>query len=164
MISSPHLTVRGFKSIASLENFELRPLNVLIGANGAGKSNFLDLLRMLTAVMHRTLQLYVAQQGGPDAMLHRGRKHTESIEVEYALGDAAYRLSLAPVGEHLDSLSGAEVYGQVAFQAARGWPSQRRLISRSKASTALARRAALAAGASKTADMAVRMTRAWVRW
>lgn len=101
MMSPPHLTVRGFKSIASLENFELRPLNVLIGANGAGKSNFLDLLRMLTAVMHGNLQLYVAQQGGPDAMLHRGRKHTERIDVEYALGDAIYRLSLAPFGERL---------------------------------------------------------------
>ena len=27
------LTVKGYKSIAKLENFALRPLNVLIGAN-----------------------------------------------------------------------------------------------------------------------------------
>ena len=37
------LTVRGFKSIRALEDFELRNLNVLIGTNGAGKSNFIDL-------------------------------------------------------------------------------------------------------------------------
>lgn len=36
------LTVRGFKSIRELEDFELRGLNVLIGANGAGKSNFIS--------------------------------------------------------------------------------------------------------------------------
>ncbi|MCX8517230.1 MAG: hypothetical protein ORN29_04065 [Rhodoferax sp.] len=34
------LTVKGYQSIATLEDFALRPLNVLIGANGAGKSNF----------------------------------------------------------------------------------------------------------------------------
>lgn len=34
------ITIEGFKSIRSLRDFELRSLNVLIGANGAGKSNF----------------------------------------------------------------------------------------------------------------------------
>ncbi|MBI3759176.1 MAG: chromosome segregation protein SMC, partial [Deltaproteobacteria bacterium] len=33
------LTIEGFKSIRKLEDFKLRTLNVLIGANGAGKSN-----------------------------------------------------------------------------------------------------------------------------
>ena len=101
MPSVTHLTVRGFKSISALERFEFGSLNVLIGPNGAGKSNLLDLFRMLAAMAHRSLQLHVAQQGGPDAMLHRGRKQTERIEVEYALGDAIYRLSLAPSGERL---------------------------------------------------------------
>ncbi len=35
------VTLRGYKSITKLEAFELRNLNVLIGANGAGKSNFI---------------------------------------------------------------------------------------------------------------------------
>jgi len=35
------LTIAGFKSIRELRDFELRNLNVLIGANGAGKSNFI---------------------------------------------------------------------------------------------------------------------------
>jgi predicted ATPase len=34
------LTIEGFKSIRRLDAFELRPVNVLIGANGAGKSKF----------------------------------------------------------------------------------------------------------------------------
>ena len=34
------ITIKGFKSIRSLEDFKLQPLNVLIGGNGAGKSNF----------------------------------------------------------------------------------------------------------------------------
>ena len=44
------ITIKGFKSIESLVDFEVRPLNVLIGANGAGKSNFVDFFRMLRAM------------------------------------------------------------------------------------------------------------------
>lgn len=45
------LTVKGYKSIQALDDFELRPLNVLIGANGAGKSNFISLFRFLASVV-----------------------------------------------------------------------------------------------------------------
>ena len=41
------LTIKGFKSIRTLEDFELTNLNVLIGGNGAGKSNFIDFFRMI---------------------------------------------------------------------------------------------------------------------
>jgi predicted ATPase len=41
------LTIEGFKSIRKLEDFELGSLNVLIGANGAGKSNFVGFFRLL---------------------------------------------------------------------------------------------------------------------
>ena len=49
------LTIKGFKSIQSLENFELRNLNVLIGGNGAGKSNFIDFSRLMQAMMELPL-------------------------------------------------------------------------------------------------------------
>mgnify|MGYP005649922243 FL=1 len=45
------LTIKGFKSIQSLEDFELTNLNIFIGGNGAGKSNFIDFFRMLRAMM-----------------------------------------------------------------------------------------------------------------
>ena len=41
------LTIEGFKSIRKLEDFPLRALNVLIGANGAGKSNFVGFFKLL---------------------------------------------------------------------------------------------------------------------
>ena len=101
MSSLRHLTVRGFKSIATLERFELRSLNVLIGPNGAGKSNLLDLFRMLGAMANRQLQLFVAEGDGPDALLHRGREHTPEMEVELAFPDLTYRAGLTAVGRHL---------------------------------------------------------------
>lgn len=41
------LTIRGFKSIRQLDSIPLTNLNVLIGTNGVGKSNFVSYFRML---------------------------------------------------------------------------------------------------------------------
>ena len=101
MPSVTHLTVRGFKSIAALERFELGSLNVLIGSNGAGKSNLLDLFRIFGALASGRLRLFVAKGDGPDAMLHRGRKHTSQMEIELAFPDLTYRAGLTAVGDHL---------------------------------------------------------------
>lgn len=49
------VTIKGFKSIQKLENFELSNLNVLIGGNGAGKSNFIEFFRMLRAMLELPL-------------------------------------------------------------------------------------------------------------
>ncbi|HMW41139.1 MAG TPA: AAA family ATPase [Plasticicumulans sp.] len=94
------ITVRGYKSIRALEAFELRDLNVLIGANGAGKSNFISLFRLLTAVSERRLQLYVQKQGGPDALLHRGRKHTEHMEYLVELDKYGYFAQLEATADN----------------------------------------------------------------
>ncbi len=76
------LTVKGYKSIRSLENFELRPLNVLIGANGSGKSNFIGLFRFLASVVGDNFAVDVQKWGGPEALLHYGSKVTPQMELE----------------------------------------------------------------------------------
>lgn len=76
------LTVRGYKSIKALENFELRPLNILIGANGAGKSNFIGLFRFLASVVSDSFPLDVQKWGGPEALLYFGSKLTPRIDLE----------------------------------------------------------------------------------
>ncbi|MGA9351351.1 MAG: AAA family ATPase [Anaerolineae bacterium] len=43
------INVEGFKSIWELENLELGQVNVFVGANGSGKSNFLEALGVLGA-------------------------------------------------------------------------------------------------------------------
>ena len=94
------LHIRGYKSIQDME-LQLRPLNILIGANGAGKSNFISLFRFLTAIVDRQLQLTTAQNGGPDLILHYGRRVTSQISVEL-LWDSSneYRCSLVPTLEN----------------------------------------------------------------
>ena len=95
------LTVRGFKSIRTLEDFELRGLNVLIGANGAGKSNFISLFRMLAELAERRLQLFVQEQDGPDALLFGTRKRSAQMDAEFYFARNGYRISLKPSGERL---------------------------------------------------------------
>lgn len=67
------IKVQGFKSIRELE-FSLRPLNILIGANGCGKSNILGVFAFLRAIVERHLQMYVARAGGVDRILYFGQK------------------------------------------------------------------------------------------
>jgi predicted ATPase len=73
------LTIAGYKSIRELREFELRDLNVLIGANGSGKSNFIGFFRMLAEMYGQRFQRYVEKQGGADAVLHYGRKTTAHV-------------------------------------------------------------------------------------
>ena len=95
------LSVRGFKSVRALEKFELRGVNVLIGGNGAGKSNLLDVFRLVSQLSHGTLQVFVKREGGPDALLFGGRRRTPSLDVElfFDKGQCCYRLSVEAAGD-----------------------------------------------------------------
>lgn len=80
------ISIEGFKSIASIRDLELRPINLLVGANGAGKSNFIEVFSFLNAVQGTRLWEYVERAGGADRLLHFGSKTTKRI---------AFRLSFA---------------------------------------------------------------------
>jgi len=94
------LTISGYKSIRSIENLELRPLNVLIGANGAGKSNFISFFKLLHEMVAGRLQLHVAQQGGPDALLHFGRRGTPQFKADLSFSSNGYSFSLVPTADN----------------------------------------------------------------
>ena len=66
------ITVEGFKSIASVKDLKLGPINVLIGPNGSGKSNFIGVFAFLRAIRSGRLQKYVMRAGGADRILHFG--------------------------------------------------------------------------------------------
>jgi predicted ATPase len=93
------LRLAGWKSIRDV-TIDLRPLNVLIGANGAGKSNLVSFFKMLNEMIARRLQVYVGTAGGAEALLHYGSKHTAAIEAEFRfdtdLGQSAYAFRLVP--------------------------------------------------------------------
>jgi predicted ATPase len=89
------ISLAGYKSIRKLDNFPLdRGLNALIGANGAGKSNFIKFFELLGHLMTGRLQSYVAQHGGADAILFRGMKVTPEMTAHMVFGFNEYRFSL----------------------------------------------------------------------
>jgi predicted ATPase len=93
------LTIEGFKSIRKLEDFELRSLNVLIGANGAGKSDFVSFFGLLRELIDQQLQLFVETSGGADALLHLGPKITKQINAKIYFGTSEYEFTLVPTND-----------------------------------------------------------------
>lgn len=100
MSSVRSLTVTGYKSIRELRAFPLNNLNVLIGANGAGKSNFIGVFRLLGEIVDERLQLYVQTQGGPDALLHGGRGITDRLHAEFYFAQNGYMFDLVPTSDN----------------------------------------------------------------
>ena len=75
------ITIRGYRSLKEA-TLELCPLNVLIGANGAGKSNLVSFFKMLNELMAGRLQQYVASTGRATSSLYFGPKVTPHLEAE----------------------------------------------------------------------------------
>ena len=57
------VTIKGYKSFKEL-NLKLGGVNLLIGSNGSGKSNFLSMFEMLNNAFEQRLANYVATLGG----------------------------------------------------------------------------------------------------
>ncbi len=76
------ITLRGFKSVYDLSGLELGRRNILIGANGAGKSNFISFFKLLSWMTSSTgnLQYYIGESGGGNALLFDGSQITKHIE------------------------------------------------------------------------------------
>ena len=92
------ITIEGFKSIKSIEELELRPINVLIGANGAGKSNVIGVFSFLNAMSLGGLRDYVMRAGGADKILHFGSKVTQYLKIGISFENEKreYNIVLAP--------------------------------------------------------------------
>lgn len=83
--------IEGFKSIEHAA-LELGDLNVVIGANGSGKSNLIGVFRLLERVLTHNLQFYVASE--PDRFLFHGRKKTPALSLDFAFDQNAYGFKL----------------------------------------------------------------------
>jgi len=98
------ITIKGFKSIRELDAFELKPLNIIVGANGAGKSNLIQVFRMLLTMAQKNFQTFITTNGGADSFPFNGLKQTPSIEIGFEFtsnsscsqGSNFYDFSLSP--------------------------------------------------------------------
>ena len=144
------VTIKGFRSIKTTK-LELQPLNVLIGANGAGKSNLIAFFKLLNELMGDRLQEYIAATGRATGNLHFGPKVTPQLEAElefevengtdiyrmrlfHAAGDtlifAEETLAFHPTGgptPRIVSLGAGHKEARLGDEAEEGWPTAKTL-------------------------------------
>lgn len=83
------VTIRGYKSI-SFDNpvtLKLGDVNILLGANGAGKSNIISFFQMLSYMMSKAFGKYVEISGTSSALLYYGPKRTPVMSGELKFAD-----------------------------------------------------------------------------
>ena len=92
----------------SSEEFPLEPLNVLIGPNASGKSNFIEALSLLAAAPSKDIQAPIREGGGVNHWLWKGisgpSTATLDATVEYPKGKQPlrYRLSFTETGSRFE--------------------------------------------------------------
>jgi predicted ATPase len=87
------LTIRGFRSIRHAET-NLGAVNILLGPNSSGKSNFLSFFDLLCAIGRRRLRQYTAENGGADALFYLGTGQTPELTGEILASGYSYRFGL----------------------------------------------------------------------
>ncbi len=94
-IHMDYIEITGYKSIRN-EKIELNPINLLIGANGSGKSNFISFFTFLNRLYHKKLNDYIEISGGANKILHKGKENTDriSFKVEFDNGRNGYGATL----------------------------------------------------------------------
>ena len=90
-----YIEISGYKSIKETR-IDLAPINILIGANGSGKSNFISFFDFLNRLYNRKLNEYIALNGGDNKILYMGKKNTDTIsyKMEFGNGLNGYSASL----------------------------------------------------------------------
>lgn len=82
------LRLAGFRTIRDMgEALEFRPVNVLIGANGTGKSNLIDFFSLLNYLMSDRLSDWLDRHGGSADQFYYGPRQTQEIQAELTWED-----------------------------------------------------------------------------
>jgi len=89
-----HIRINGFKSIKEC-CLDLESINILIGSNGAGKSNFISVFKLLNEIMQKNLQFYVNESGSANSFLFNGSQETKTINIETYFGNNGYLVDLS---------------------------------------------------------------------
>ena len=93
-----HISVKGFRRLQDID-LEMRDLTVMIGANGAGKTSFLDVLSVLAASANGRLHETLQNKGGLNEILTRGKAQELEIALSIGIldqGTLNYNLAISP--------------------------------------------------------------------
>lgn len=95
-----YIRIAGYKSIKDIA-LKLQPINILIGANGSGKSNFISFFEFLNHLYNRKLKEYISLGVGEEKLLHKGSKETMDIsfETSFDQGNNGYAATIRLGGD-----------------------------------------------------------------
>ncbi|WP_264565867.1 AAA family ATPase [Flavobacterium sp. N3904] len=111
------ISIYNYKSIRKIDNLPLNNINILIGSNGVGKSNFISFLTLLKEIANRNLQEYVADKGGANNIIHFGVKKSTFLAGHIIFhNNNAYEFALKPNDEDTFYFS-----NEVAAFFSNGW-------------------------------------------
>ncbi|MDE2906574.1 MAG: AAA family ATPase [Acidobacteriota bacterium] len=103
------IAVEGFKSIKRIERLVLTPINLVIGANGSGKSNLIGVFTFLRELRAGRLREYVIRSGGADRILHFGSRATSETKVRVSLEGEVLVTDRVDGGTQLTRLDAADL-------------------------------------------------------
>lgn len=86
------LSIRNYKSIASCQ-VSLKPLTVLVGRNGSGKSNFLDAVHFVTDALLTSLDHALKSRGGIGDVRRRSTGHPINFAIKLEIALTEYRIA-----------------------------------------------------------------------
>lgn len=88
-----NIKISGYKSLGTDTQpveLELNKLNIIIGANGVGKSNFISFFQMLANMMTGALQTYIGKNGSSESLLQFGSKKTKMISASLVFANEKF--------------------------------------------------------------------------
>jgi len=86
------IVISGYKSIKDCD-LELGNINVLIGSNGAGKSNFLSVFPLLQNILVQNLARYASKKG-VNSLFYNSTKITDTISIKFHFEGFTYAFDL----------------------------------------------------------------------
>lgn len=118
------IVIKGYKSIKE-QTVDLLPINILIGGNGIGKSNFISIFTLIRNLYEQNLQHYILTKGGADSLLYMGKKVTDHLSFDLYFSNPeceAHNRFIVELKEAQDSLFIQQV--ETAFKSGTTWHKQ----------------------------------------
>ncbi len=116
------ITLEGYKSFRKLE-LELRPLNVLVGANGVGKSNLISFFNFASKLINNQYEKLINEARGADSFLRYGKKFTKKMFMSLEFDNSIYEIEFRP-----DSTDSLYVEKETIFELVETLSGQRKPV------------------------------------
>ncbi len=101
IISFEHISIQGYRRLLSV-SLNMRPLAVMIGANGVGKTSLLEVFSLLAASAKEQLEAKISEYGGLSEVITRDKAQNLEIALRMSVPNhepLKYNVQINPKGQ-----------------------------------------------------------------